>query len=47
MRPIHVVISCDNILTVPVATLGRQIGYLLPLQEAELSEAMREAFDLA
>jgi mRNA interferase MazF len=42
----HSVVSCDNILTVPTATLGRQIGYLLPAQERELAEAIRAAFDL-
>src|SRR2546429_2635453 len=40
------VVSCDNITTVPKSTLGRQIGYLLPEQEDELSEAIRAAFDL-
>ena len=40
------VISCDNIVTVPTATLGRQIGYLLPDQETELAQAIRAAFDL-
>lgn len=40
------VISCDNIVTVPVTALGRLIGYLLPAQEAELAIAIRAAFDL-
>ncbi|SRR6266536_1872332 len=40
------VVSCDNIVTVPTTTLGRHLGYLLPAQEAELSEAIRAAFDL-
>ncbi|MGH3918878.1 MAG: type II toxin-antitoxin system PemK/MazF family toxin, partial [Pseudonocardiaceae bacterium] len=40
------VISCDNIVTVPKATLGRHIGYLLPAQEADLANAIRAAFDL-
>lgn len=40
------VVSCDNILTVPVATLGRHVGYLLPAQELQLSESIRAAFDL-
>ncbi|HEX6513762.1 MAG TPA: type II toxin-antitoxin system PemK/MazF family toxin [Chloroflexota bacterium] len=40
------VVTCDNIVTVPRAVLGRQIGYLLPSQEADLSEAVRAAFDL-
>jgi len=40
------VVSCDNILTVPIATLGRHVGYLLPAQEIQLSESIRAAFDL-
>jgi mRNA interferase MazF len=40
------VISCDNIVTVPRTALGRQLGYLLPDQEAELAAAVRAAFDL-
>jgi mRNA interferase MazF len=40
------VISCDNIVTVPRTALGRQLGYLLPDQEAELAAAIRAAFDL-
>ncbi len=40
------VISCDNILTVPVTTLGRHLGYLLPAQEEALTAAIRAAFDL-
>ena len=40
------VVSCDNIVTVPVATLGRHVGYLLLSQEPELAEAIRSAFDL-
>src|SRR4051794_15855176 len=40
------VINCDNIVTVPVAMLGRHIGNLLPTQEAELAAAIRTAFDL-
>jgi mRNA interferase MazF len=40
------VISCDNIVTVPKTVLGRQIGYLLPAQEAALAAAVRAAFDL-
>ena len=41
------VVSCDNIVTVPASVLGPQIGYLLPAQEAALTEAIRTAFDLA
>jgi len=40
------VISCDNIQTIPRAALGRQIGWLLPKQETELSVAINHAFDL-
>lgn len=40
------VVSVDTIVTVPVAALGRQIGFLFPDQEAELSAAVRNAFDL-
>lgn len=40
------VVSCDNLVTVLTSALGRQIGYLLPEQEAELAEAIRTAFDL-
>jgi mRNA interferase MazF len=40
------VVSCDNIVTVPTSTLGPQIGYLLPAQEADLADAIRTAFDL-
>jgi mRNA interferase MazF len=40
------VISCDNIVTVPKNTLGRQIGYLLPAQEVALTAAIHAAFDL-
>jgi mRNA interferase MazF len=40
------VVSCDNITTVPRATLGRHIGYFLPRQEAALAEAVQSAFDL-
>ena len=40
------VVSCDNILTVPVTALGRQLGFLLARQETALTEAIRAAFDL-
>lgn len=40
------VVSCDNIVTVPKSALGRQIGYLLPAQEAALTSAIHAAFDL-
>ncbi len=40
------VVSCDNIVTVPVSALGRHLGYLLPAQESDLSAAIRAAYDL-
>jgi len=40
------VVSCDNILTVPVTALGRQLGFLLAEQEDALTEAIQAAFDL-
>jgi mRNA interferase MazF len=40
------IVSCDTIVTVPVATLGRQIGFLLPAQEESLTNAIHAAFDL-
>ena len=40
------VVSCDDIVTVPKSALGRQIGYLLPAQEARLTAAIHAAFDL-
>lgn len=40
------VVSCDNVQTIPRKQLGRAIGYLLPDQELELSDAIRSAFDL-
>jgi mRNA interferase MazF len=40
------VVSCDNIITVPASAPGRQIGFLLPAQEAEFATAVRAAFDL-
>jgi mRNA interferase MazF len=40
------VVNLDNVATIPVADLGRQIGRLLPEQEYALTEAIRAAFDL-
>ena len=40
------VVSLDNITTVPVADVGRQIGRLLFEQEVMLTEAITAAFDL-
>ena len=40
------VVNLDNVATIPVADLGRQIGRLLPEQEFALTEAIHAAFDL-
>ncbi|HWJ84281.1 MAG TPA: type II toxin-antitoxin system PemK/MazF family toxin [Cellulomonas sp.] len=40
------VVTLDNITTVPAGALGRQIGFLLPEQEALLARAISIAFDL-
>jgi mRNA interferase MazF len=40
------VISLDNVLTVPVRTLGRTVGYLSVEQEAQLARAVVLAYDL-
>ena len=40
------VVNCDNIQTIPVAALGRQVGLLLDDQEAALTEAILAAYDL-
>lgn len=40
------VVSCDNIQTIPVVDLGRQLGFLADSQEAALAEAILAAFDL-
>ena len=40
------VVSCDNLVTIPTAALGRQIGRLLPEQEPALTAALHAAFDL-
>jgi mRNA interferase MazF len=39
-------ISLDNVLTVPVSTLGRTVGYLSTEQEAQLARAVVLAYDL-
>lgn len=41
------VVSCDNIQTIEVDALGRQLGFLFAAQERALAEAIRAAFDLA
>ncbi len=40
------VVNLDNVATIAVADLGRQIGRLLPAQERALTEAIHAAFDL-
>lgn len=40
------VVSCDNIVTIPKAALGHQVGFLFPEQEASLTTAIHAAFDL-
>jgi mRNA interferase MazF len=40
------VVNCDNIQTIPVASLGRLIGMFYPDEEAALTEAILAAFDL-
>lgn len=40
------VVNLDNLATIRVADLGRQIGWLLPDQELALTEAIHAAFDL-
>src|ERR1700712_5260265 len=40
------VVNLDNVMTISVADLGRQIGRLLPEQKADLSAAIHAAFDL-
>lgn len=40
------VVQCDHVTTVPTERLGRQVGVLLDSQEAQLTDAIRAAFDL-
>ena len=40
------VVNLDNVVTIPVTDLGRQIGRLLPDQELALTDAIHAAFDL-
>ncbi|RMI08757.1 type II toxin-antitoxin system PemK/MazF family toxin [Cellulomonas triticagri] len=40
------VVSCDNVTTIAVDRLGRQVGLLLPDQERDLAHALAVAFDL-
>ena len=40
------VISLDNVVTIPVGLLGRNVGFLTADQEAQLARAMVVAYDL-
>jgi mRNA interferase MazF len=40
------VISCDNIMTIDKAALGRHVGFLFDHQEAALAQAIVNAFAL-
>jgi mRNA interferase MazF len=40
------VVSCDNIITIDKAALGRHIGFLFDAQEGELGAAIVNAFEL-
>jgi mRNA interferase MazF len=40
------VLSCDNILTIDKAALGRHLGFLFDHQEAALAQAIVNAFAL-
>jgi mRNA interferase MazF len=40
------VVSLDNVLTVPVETLGRTLGYLSGRQEVQVARAVVLAYDL-
>lgn len=39
-------VSIDNVVTIPVETLGRTLGFLSPVQERVLSRAVVLAYDL-
>lgn len=40
------VVSCDNIITIDKAALGRHVGFLFERQEAALAQAIINAFAL-
>lgn len=40
------VVSCDTVVTVDPADIGRHLGYLLPSQERDLAAAIMAAYDL-
>ncbi len=40
------VVSCDNIITIDKAALGRHVGFLFNRQEHELAAAITNAFGL-
>jgi mRNA interferase MazF len=39
-------VSCDNVQTIPTASLGRLVGYLFDDEESLLADAILAAFDL-
>jgi mRNA interferase MazF len=41
------VVNCDNVQTIPAASLGRLVGYLFDDEEPLLTEAILAAYDLA
>ncbi len=43
----HSAVSCDNVQTIPVSSLGRLVGYLYDDEEPLLTDAILAAFDLA
>lgn len=40
------VAAIDNVVTIPVTSLGKTIGFLMPKQEQELAQAIVLAYDL-
>jgi mRNA interferase MazF len=39
-------VSCDNVQTIPVESLGRLVGYLFDEEEGALTDAILAAFDV-
>jgi len=42
----HCVANLDGVTTIPAASLGAQVGFLLDSQEADLVAAIHAAYDL-
>ena len=40
-------VSCDNVQTIPAASLGRLVGYMFDDEEPLLTDAILAAYDLA